>query len=160
MRNLKLIAQCKDARFFILVIFNFLFFCSRSVQVIFEEKPQLKSINFQNCKHWYLIQTWSDNAFKGSVVNRALTFETKFFYKILKSFSFLVFFWLTVTITLSRMLLNVEIFSTSREGQGTLNRIPSHTFSKIRVTFFQKLFSDKPLPTYSTFLVTLKSIIF
>ena len=157
MRNLKLIAQCKDARFFILVIFNFLFFCSRSVQVIFEEKPQLKSINFQNCKHWYLIHTWSDNAFKGSVVNRALTFETKFFYKILKSFSFLVFFWLTVTITLFRMLLNVEIFSTSREGQGTLNRIPSHTFSKIRVTFSKNYFLIKPQPTNSTFLVTLQS---
>ena len=38
----------------------------------FVEKPQLKIISFQNYKHFYLMNTWSDNALKGTVVNQTL----------------------------------------------------------------------------------------
>ena len=38
--------------------------------LVFQEKPKLKIISFQNYKHWYLIHTWS--AFKGTVVNYPL----------------------------------------------------------------------------------------
>ena len=34
----------------------------------------MKIISFKNYKHWYLIHPWSDTAFKGTVVNRALPF--------------------------------------------------------------------------------------
>ena len=34
--------------------------------------PELNKNSFQNYKHWYLIHTWSDKAFKSTVVNRAL----------------------------------------------------------------------------------------
>ena len=37
----------------------------------FGENPQLKIISILNYKHWYLIHTWSDKAFDGTVVNRA-----------------------------------------------------------------------------------------
>ena len=40
--------------------------------VTFAEKPQMKIISLKKQKHWYLINTWSEKAFKGTVVNRAL----------------------------------------------------------------------------------------
>ena len=40
----------------------------------FEEKPQMKIICFQEQKLGHLIYTWSDEVFKGTVVNR--TFQT------------------------------------------------------------------------------------
>ena len=43
-----------------------------AVEMRIVEKPQLKVNSFQNCKHWYLVHTWSDKAFKGTVGNRAL----------------------------------------------------------------------------------------
>ena len=46
--------------------------CSRNAQFTFVEKPQLKIISLQNYKHWYLIRTWSDKAYMGTVVNRVL----------------------------------------------------------------------------------------
>ena len=39
------------------------------------EKPKLKIISLKNDKHWSLIHTWSDKAFKGTVVNHALSLE-------------------------------------------------------------------------------------
>jgi len=47
---------------------SYMFSCSRNAQVIIAEKSQLKII----LKHWSLIPTWSDKAFKGIDVNRAL----------------------------------------------------------------------------------------
>ena len=41
-----------------------MFHCIRNMQVTFVEKPQVKIISFQNCKHKYLIHTWSDKGFK------------------------------------------------------------------------------------------------
>ena len=41
-----------------------MFFCSWNAQVTFVENTELKIISFQSYKHWYLIQTWSDTAFR------------------------------------------------------------------------------------------------
>jgi len=49
---------------------SLMFFCSRNAQVIFVEKLQLKIILFSNYNHGYLIYTWSDKAFKDTVVSR------------------------------------------------------------------------------------------
>ena len=49
-----------------------MFFCSKIAQVTFVETPQLKKNSIHYYKHLYLIQTWSDKAFKGTVVNRVL----------------------------------------------------------------------------------------
>ena len=49
---------------------NYMFSRSRKAQVTFEEKPQLKTISFENYTHWNLILTWSDRVFKGTVVNQ------------------------------------------------------------------------------------------
>ena len=46
---------------------SLMFFCSRNAQVIFVEKLQLF---FSNYNHGYLIYTWSDKAFKDTVVSR------------------------------------------------------------------------------------------
>ena len=35
------------------------------------DKPQLKKISFQNYNYGYLIQSWSDKDFKGTIVNRS-----------------------------------------------------------------------------------------
>ena len=51
---------------------SYMFFCGRNAQVNFVVKPQLKNISFKNYKHWYLIHTWSDEAFKDTVVNLTL----------------------------------------------------------------------------------------
>ena len=37
------------------------------MQVTFEETPQMKIKSLKKQKHRYLINTWSDNAFKGTV---------------------------------------------------------------------------------------------
>ena len=42
--------------------------------VTFADKPQMKIKSLKEEKHWYLIHTWSEKAFKGTVVNRALPF--------------------------------------------------------------------------------------
>ena len=42
-------------------------------KVIFAEKPQLKINNLKKKKHWYLIHTWSDKSFDGTIVNGALS---------------------------------------------------------------------------------------
>ena len=39
----------------------------------FPKEPQIKINNVKKQKHGYLIHTWSDKAFEGSVVNRALS---------------------------------------------------------------------------------------
>ena len=44
-----------------------MFSCIKNAQVNFEEKPQLKVNSFQNYKHGYIIHTWLDNDFKGTV---------------------------------------------------------------------------------------------
>jgi len=49
-----------------------MFSCVRKVQVTCIEKPKLKIIIFQNYKHWYSNNTYSDKGFKSIVVNRAL----------------------------------------------------------------------------------------
>ena len=41
--------------------------------VPFADKPQMKINSLKKLKHGDLIHTWSDKAFKGTVVNRALT---------------------------------------------------------------------------------------
>ena len=41
-------------------------------EVTFAENPQMKINSLKKQKHGYLIHTWSDKAFKGIVVNRAL----------------------------------------------------------------------------------------
>ena len=46
---------------------------SRNAQLTWVDKPQMKIIIFYNYKHWYIIHTWSDKAFKCTVVNRAIT---------------------------------------------------------------------------------------
>ena len=43
-----------------------------NAQVTFVEKPQMKKKRFQNQKLWYLIQTGSYKAFKGTVLNLIL----------------------------------------------------------------------------------------
>ena len=45
----------------------------RKTCIFTAEKPQLKLIRFQNYKHCCLINTWSDKALNGTVVNRALS---------------------------------------------------------------------------------------
>ena len=45
-----------------------MFFWSRNAQISFVEKPKLKIISLLNCKHWYIIHTWSDKALKYNVV--------------------------------------------------------------------------------------------
>ena len=42
-------------------------------KLIYAKKPQMKIYSLKKQNHWYLIRTWSDKAFKGTVVNRALT---------------------------------------------------------------------------------------
>ena len=42
------------------------------IKVIFAEKPHIKINSLKKQKHWYLIHTWSDKTFKGTVVNRTL----------------------------------------------------------------------------------------
>ena len=49
-----------------------MFSCSGNAHVNFVENPQLKRTSFLNYIHGYLIQTLSDNAFNGNIVNRAL----------------------------------------------------------------------------------------
>ena len=52
---------------------SYMFSCGRNARNFFcRETAQLKIISFWNYKHGYLIHTWSDKDFKGSVVNRAL----------------------------------------------------------------------------------------
>ena len=50
------------------------FLSARSAQVTFFEKPKMKINSWKEQKHAYLIYTWSDMDFKGTVVNRALPF--------------------------------------------------------------------------------------
>ena len=38
-------------------------------------RSQFKVLSFQNVKHWYIIHTWPDKAFTGTVVNRALAWS-------------------------------------------------------------------------------------
>ena len=46
-----------------------LLLCSKNIRVTWVIKnSQLKIICFENDTHWYLIHTWSDKAFKGTVV--------------------------------------------------------------------------------------------
>jgi len=52
---------------------------SRNAQVTFVVNPQLKIISFLNYKHWYLTYTWSEKAFKGTVVNREIEDRLKLF---------------------------------------------------------------------------------
>ena len=52
---------------------EYMFSCSRNAQITFGEKPQIKIISFQNCTHEYLIHTWTEKSFKGTIVNRALS---------------------------------------------------------------------------------------
>ena len=58
-------------------VFNFdnfcMFSCSRNAQVFFVEKTQYKIIGFKIYTNSYLIHTCSDKAFKGAVVNQALS---------------------------------------------------------------------------------------
>ena len=64
----------KILSFFFSVVFNSdisNMFSSRINQSHFSRKPQVKIISFQSY-NWYLINPWSDNALKGTVVNRAL----------------------------------------------------------------------------------------
>ena len=49
-----------------------LFSCSRNAQVTFVVKPQLKNNQLKKNKHRYLIHTWIDKAFKGSIEVQAL----------------------------------------------------------------------------------------
>ena len=49
-----------------------MFPCSKTAQITFLNKPQLKIISFLNYKHRYLIHTWSDKALKDTIENRAL----------------------------------------------------------------------------------------
>ena len=39
--------------------------CSWNAHVILVQKSYYWKCHFQNCKHWYLIHTWSDKACKG-----------------------------------------------------------------------------------------------
>ena len=73
--SLWLINNMKDILFFSTfkrvwfrsVIYDFVHV--RNAEFTFVEKPQLKIRCFQNYKHWYLIHTRPDKAFKGTVVN-------------------------------------------------------------------------------------------
>ena len=47
--------------------------CFPTVEMRTVEKPQLKINSFQNYKHTYFIHNWSDKAFKGTIVNGALS---------------------------------------------------------------------------------------
>ena len=49
-----------------------MFSCCGNAHVNFVENPQLKRTSFLNHIHGYLIQTLSDNAFNGNIVNQAL----------------------------------------------------------------------------------------
>ena len=50
-----------------------LFLFTSFSRVTFAEKPQMKINNIQRQKHWCLVHTWSDKAFKCTVVNRAVS---------------------------------------------------------------------------------------
>ena len=65
--NLYVINNVEDILFFKFKIIP-IFSCTKNEQLLFK-KPQLKIISFQNYKHWYLIHTWSEKAFKGTVVS-------------------------------------------------------------------------------------------
>ena len=52
---------------------SYMFFCGWITRLTSLEISQLKIISFQNCKQWYLIHICSDNAFKSTVVNRAMS---------------------------------------------------------------------------------------
>ena len=56
----------------ILIISPLLHISHKCVQVTFPEKLQMKLNSLKKQKHKYLIHIWSDKAFKGTVVNRAL----------------------------------------------------------------------------------------
>ena len=63
-------------RFLVLYVLLLIFFSALEMpNVTFVYKPQLKKSVFQsiNNKHRYLIYTWSDIVFKGTVVNRTLS---------------------------------------------------------------------------------------
>ena len=49
-----------------------LFLRNKNAEVTFPEKPQTKKNSLKKQKHGYLFHTWSDKAFKGTVVNRTL----------------------------------------------------------------------------------------
>ena len=57
--------MCMEACFFRFTGVNLVIFIS--AQVSFAKKPLLKIISFKNYKHWYLVLTWSDKAFKGTI---------------------------------------------------------------------------------------------
>ena len=44
----------------------------RNAKVTFAEKPQIRINSLKKQEHGYQIHTWSDKAFKGTVVNRVL----------------------------------------------------------------------------------------
>ena len=74
--NLNLIKNVKIPSFFWLEKCLFLWVSpllfKNKKQVTVAEKPQIK-INREEKKHWYLIHTWSDKAFKGTVVNKVVS---------------------------------------------------------------------------------------
>ena len=43
------------------------------MQVILEQKPQIKTKSLKKQTHGHLIHTWSDKVVKGTIVNWALT---------------------------------------------------------------------------------------
>ena len=47
--------------------------CFPTVEMRTVEKPQLKINSFQIYKHTYFIHNWSDKAFRGTIVNGALS---------------------------------------------------------------------------------------
>ena len=50
-------------------------FCSLSFSIVFllKRKPQMKMTRLKRHTHWYLIYTWADKDFNGTIVNRALS---------------------------------------------------------------------------------------
>ena len=44
------------------------FFWTRNVEVTFTEEPQIKINSLKKQKNWILIHTWTEKAFKGTVV--------------------------------------------------------------------------------------------
>ena len=46
----------------------------RKSLLLFAEKPQIKINSLKKQKHGYLMHTWSDKAYKGTIVNQALSY--------------------------------------------------------------------------------------
>ena len=71
-KNVENIVVFMTQKVFISSSFSFIFLKTRSAQVTFEVKPQIKMKSLKKKKHKKIIHAWSDKVFKSTLVNRVL----------------------------------------------------------------------------------------